>query len=218
MIDKVIEVRDLPEVLLAEKSENEMMLSQSSGLSSGKLKNATATVSQVLIGKTFYSGDKSIKTGTMTNRGSWIGTYSGSNIAIPVGYHNGSGYVTVSGGNKGAWGTTINPGGSVTIPKGYHNGSGVVRANSVQSFLKSASFSLSLFSGGIAYGEIKDAWWSPGGTVIGMTKCKIRTDTESGEACSNETYCEISNGQVHFVTNYTHRGGWTYAEGTVVYI
>lgn len=32
--------------------------------------------------------------------------------------------------NRGAWGTTINPGGSVTIPSGYHNGSGVVSANS----------------------------------------------------------------------------------------
>ena len=31
--------------------------------------------------------------------------------------------------NRGAWGTTINPGGSVTIPQGWHNGSGVVRSN-----------------------------------------------------------------------------------------
>lgn len=29
---------------------------------------------------------------------------------------------------RGAWGTTINPGGSVTIPAGYHNGSGKVSA------------------------------------------------------------------------------------------
>lgn len=33
------------------------------------------------------------------------------------------------GGNRGNWGTTINPGGSVTIPQGYHSGGGVVRAN-----------------------------------------------------------------------------------------
>lgn len=30
---------------------------------------------------------------------------------------------------RGAWGTTINAGGSVTIPSGYHNGSGKVSAN-----------------------------------------------------------------------------------------
>ena len=35
----------------------------------------------------------------------------------------------VAGGNRGAWGTTINPGGSVTIPQGYHNGGGVVWAS-----------------------------------------------------------------------------------------
>lgn len=35
----------------------------------------------------------------------------------------------VPGGNRGAWGTTINPGGSVTIPQGWHNGSGKVTAN-----------------------------------------------------------------------------------------
>lgn len=33
------------------------------------------------------------------------------------------------GGNRGNWGTTINPGGSVTVPQGYHSGGGVVRAN-----------------------------------------------------------------------------------------
>ena len=33
------------------------------------------------------------------------------------------------GGNRGNWGTTINPGGSIAIPQGYHSGGGVVRAN-----------------------------------------------------------------------------------------
>ena len=50
-------------------------------------------------------------------------------MTIPKGYHNGSGSVGVAGGNRGNWGTTINPGGSVTIPQGYHSGGGVVRAN-----------------------------------------------------------------------------------------
>lgn len=43
----------------------------------------------------------------------------------------------VSGGmtNRGAWGTTVNAGGSVIIPAGYHNGSGIVNANSDNSQL-----------------------------------------------------------------------------------
>lgn len=63
------------------------------------------------------------------NNGAWNGTYSGSNVTIPQGYHNGGGSVGVAGGNRGAWGSTINPGGSVTIPQGWHNGNGVVKAN-----------------------------------------------------------------------------------------
>ena len=89
--------------------------------------------------------------------------------------------------------------------------------NNVQGQFKTASFNLHLTSGGVEYGEILDTWWSPGGTVIGMTKCQIRTDTESGNAESNWTRCTVENGQVHFVNSFTHRGGWSYAEGTVVY-
>lgn len=70
------------------------LLSPSNGLSITNLEKATATSSDVISGKLFYSGDKTLKSGTMVNRG--------------------------------AWGTTINPGGSVTIPAGYHNGAGVV--------------------------------------------------------------------------------------------
>lgn len=44
-------------------------------------------------------------------------------------FTNDSGEQTGTMANKGAWGTTINPGGSVTIPSGFHNGSGVVNAN-----------------------------------------------------------------------------------------
>lgn len=44
-------------------------------------------------------------------------------------FTNDSGEQTGTMANKGAWGTTINPGGSVTIPSGFHNGSGKVTAN-----------------------------------------------------------------------------------------
>lgn len=33
--------------------------------------------------------------------------------------------------NRGAWGTTLNPGGSVTVPNGYHSGGGKVTARAV---------------------------------------------------------------------------------------
>lgn len=152
------------------------------GVGVSKLTAATAVPADVVSGKTFYSKDKNVKTGTLReapgvtdasslslyndhiyyrfpfgayrtrsgqdgcsevrapqnsvigalpggNRGNWNGTYSGSNVTIPQGYHAGGGSVGVAGGNRGAWGTTINPGGSVTIPQGYHSGGGVVRAN-----------------------------------------------------------------------------------------
>ena len=90
--------------------------------------------------------------------------------------------------------------------------------NNVQGQFKTASFNLHLTSGGVEYGEILDTWWSPGGTVIGMTKCQIRTDTESGESSANWTRCTVENGQVHFVNSFTHRGGQAYASGDVVFI
>lgn len=151
------------------------------GVGVSKLAATTAVPADVVQGKTFYSKDKTLKTGTIVDRpalndavsvgndgsyiyyrinqgayrtnqasgypeirasnnsvisnipggnnGAWSGTYSGSNVTIPKGYHNGSGSVGVAGGNRGNWGTTINPGGSVTIPQGYHAGGGVVRSN-----------------------------------------------------------------------------------------
>lgn len=105
------------------------LLSPSSGLSNSDLAKANAGTGDVIAGKTFYAGIKTLKTGAMANHGAWSGTFSGGNVGIPAGYHNGAGSVGVAGGNQGSWGTTINPGGSVTIPQGWHNGSGVVRAN-----------------------------------------------------------------------------------------
>ena len=206
------------------------LLIESTGLTSSDLSMATALPTDVISGKTFYAGDKSLKTGSFN---------LGSANATPDKVLNGASFY--SNGNKGLqWGTIwpyesqtwasadpIADGANFRIPfpvGAYLNkaDSGypeiLVTGQAIQAKYKTASFNLSLFSGGVAYGEVLEKWWSPGGTVIGMTKCKIRTDTESGEPCANETYCEISNGQVHFVTNYTHRGGWTYAEGTVVFI
>lgn len=55
-----------------------------------------AATSDVLTGKTFYSGG-SKKTGAMTNQGAWSTTKtSNGDVPIPAGFHNGSGKVTVN--------------------------------------------------------------------------------------------------------------------------
>ena len=147
------------------------------GVGVSKLAATTAVPADVVQGKTFYSKDKTLKTGTLTEKsaltdavsvgndgsylyaripvgayrtkqstgypeirfpnsdaienipggdnGAWNGTYSGSNVTIPQGYHNGSGSVGVAGGNRGNWSGTYS-GSDVTIPQGYHAGGGKV--------------------------------------------------------------------------------------------
>lgn len=64
------------------------------GLSSGKLAQATAAADNVLAGKSFYAVDKTLKEGTMPNRGAVDTTINpGSSYAVPAGYHNGGGRV-----------------------------------------------------------------------------------------------------------------------------
>lgn len=78
---------------------SEELLSPSNGLSNSKLSPTTAAVGNVLSGKTFYSGNKTLKTGTMVNRGTWNSTVAaGGSVTIPAGYHSGSGKVTA--GNR----------------------------------------------------------------------------------------------------------------------
>ena len=78
------------------------ILNPSNGLSKTKLENTTAAVSDVLSGKTFYSGDDTLKSGTMTNRGTWNSTINpGGSVTIPAGYHNGSGRVTANSAPSG---------------------------------------------------------------------------------------------------------------------
>lgn len=76
----------------------EKLLEPITGLSESRLKAATAAASNVLEGKTFYAGDKSLKAGSMSYNGAWTGSVApGGSITIPAGYHNGSGKVTSSG-------------------------------------------------------------------------------------------------------------------------
>lgn len=65
------------------------------GLSALKLAQATAADTDVLAGKKYYAGDKTIKEGKMPNRGAVSeAIYPGDSYAIPIGYHNGNGSVT----------------------------------------------------------------------------------------------------------------------------
>lgn len=66
------------------------------GLSNAKLAQATAADTDVLTGKKYYAGGKTIKEGTMPNRGNWGTTIApGGAVTVPAGYHNGSGQVAV---------------------------------------------------------------------------------------------------------------------------
>ena len=67
------------------------------GLGNTKLAATTAEAANVLSGKTFYSKDKTLKTGTMTNNGAKTASLNcGASYTIPAGYHNGSGKVTAN--------------------------------------------------------------------------------------------------------------------------
>lgn len=65
------------------------------GLSASKLAQATAADTDVLTGKKYYAGGKTIKEGKMPNRGAISeAIYPGDSYEIPIGYHNGNGIVT----------------------------------------------------------------------------------------------------------------------------
>ena len=64
--------------------------------------DATAVEAKVLQGETFYAAGQK-KTGTMPSRGAWTNRLGiNSKIVIPVGYHNGQGYIDQAIPTKGA--------------------------------------------------------------------------------------------------------------------
>lgn len=144
------------------------------------------------------------------NNGAWNGTYSGSNVTIPQGYHNGSGSVGVAGGNRGAWGTTINPGGFVTIPQGYHSGGGVVRANGGGSWpLRHMGFNgsnqLETYSVGAPDGEGTYVWVFEG--IISAGNANSGLEFHFFENDFGPVYGErnnhITSGKNHFTSGTT---------------
>ena len=108
----------------------ENLLTLSQGLSASKLELANATAAQVMSGKTFYAGNKELKTGTL----SLTGNATIYNVLYGNTFYSNS-FTKQTGAmkNNGSWNSTINPGSSVTIPAGYHNGGGKVTANSAKS-------------------------------------------------------------------------------------
>ena len=128
---------------------SDKLVSPSSGLNNSDLAKTNAGTGDVIAGKTFYAGDKTLKTGTIEEREAYtdvsdivymnqtalvripFGAYRTPTIAgkpeirIPIDNVKNA----LPGGNQGAWGTRIAAGSSVTIPKGWHNGSGTVTAD-----------------------------------------------------------------------------------------
>lgn len=97
------------------------------GLSSGKLAQATAAESDVLSGKKFFAGNKTLKTGTLALSGN-------ANAAqVLSGYtfykDNAKSKQTGTMANKGAVSASVDPGSTYTIPAGYHDGNGHVSGN-----------------------------------------------------------------------------------------
>lgn len=95
------------------------------GVSASKLAQATAIGKYVLEGQIYLAGDKELKSGEMPDRGGTNIEYAGSNKAIQEGYYNGSGVVSVAGGNQGGKNYTFS-GSTLTIDKGWYNGTGKV--------------------------------------------------------------------------------------------
>lgn len=72
----------------------ENLLSPEIGVTDYRLSQASAVESDVAQGKTFYSKDKTLRTGSLPNRGNWGTTINpGDTITIPNGIHAGSGTV-----------------------------------------------------------------------------------------------------------------------------
>lgn len=140
-------------------------------MSSSELAAADAEPGEVLEGVKFYAGDKTLKTGTMPNQGAKTIMYAGSDVAIPEGFHNGSGKVTVDGGNQGAKTAELGPGGTYGIPKGWHNGNGRVTTPSMASLTAANAEDRDIISSKTAWvngskrtGTLQDLGYEPKGT------------------------------------------------------
>ena len=168
----------------------------------------TAIPQHVLAGDIYSSGTNYDSQGQMINQGAITLTPSGTGtVAIPAGYHNGSGYIaqvavpaanvltgtTIAGVqgqmvNNGAYNitpTTFNK----TIPQGYHNGSGYVVGDS------------NLVSGNIKSGV----------SIFGVAGNSNVIDTSGGSA-PNTGY--LLSGETYFSQGTTIAGAMPNYSGT----
>lgn len=115
------------------------------GVGVSKLAATTAVPADVVQGKTFYSKDKTLKTGTLAdkpalndavsvgNDGNYlyarinVGAYrTKQSTGYPeIRFPNSDAIENIPGGDNGAWSGTYSDS-NVTIPQGYHNGKGSV--------------------------------------------------------------------------------------------
>lgn len=143
--------------------------------------DATATATDILIGKTAYANGSKI-TGNMANNGTLSSSLNcGGSYTIPAGYTSGGtvtantlasqtsatasaaqiltgqtawvngSKITGTMANQGAKTSSLNCGGSYTIPAGYHNGSGKITANSLASQTSATATAEQILSGQTAY-------------------------------------------------------------------
>ncbi len=97
-------------------------------------KKGTAGTGDVLAGKTFTNAGSVGAAGTMANRGAWTANTTGnSNVTIPAGYHNGSGYVSGAGAyNKGVSDADGRPNvNSANYKAGYNAGMNAVNVSNI---------------------------------------------------------------------------------------
>lgn len=178
------------------------LLSSSTGISESLLDQINLQEYDVIQGKKYIGSDGKLHTGTLEDRPNdvqcpVVTQYDPNTgfvyLAIPRGaYRKTDGrmsphpnmkrrlmeIVGEAGFDKGAWSTTINPGGSVTIPKGFHNGSGRVYANPASAQVRvetgriqwnlgqspwSKGFGGTIFAAGVTWadedgGDIKITW------------------------------------------------------------
>lgn len=107
------------------------LMTAGGGLSTSKLALANTQPGDVVAGKKFYAGDKTLKHGTMANQGTKNVTIApGGSYTIPKGFHSGSGKVTANSLSK------LNAAGnaSVTATKdGWYVGVGAAMVGSTGS-------------------------------------------------------------------------------------
>lgn len=164
----------------------------SKGLSMFKLNQATATEDDVSNGVTFFSKNKTIKTGRMPVHGDWGTTIPwGGSVTIPAGRHGGGGVVQATSPTiQGAWGATLTPGASVNVPEGYHNGGGYVSAKPLKTESKQARRT-------VGHG---DTYLTCSGTLVGVGAITTYDDGISGLEISGNTLIVHTKGWSNYFT------------------